>query len=123
MTPMILQQQFSQPDARDTMGHSYVLGDPQLWLDTFPDGQITEIIQLALNVWSHFPRTNREELEVSITRRFRSPLIQDKNLRREVAVSIRRESVEDNINSGEELGRIDLRLHWKLKLLRFLAFS
>jgi len=91
------------------MGRRHVFGDPQLWLDTFPESLIPEIIQLILRVWSELPRTDRGEMEVSITKRFRSALIQDKNLRKEIPVRIERESVEDDINSGEELGRIDLR--------------
>ncbi len=91
------------------MEHRRVFGDPQLWLDTFPESQIPEIVQLVLGVWDTFPKTDREEHEVSITRRFRSALIQDKNLRREIPVTIWRESVEDDISSGRELGRIDLR--------------
>ena len=91
------------------MPRKQVIGDPQLWLDTFPEDQIPQIIQLVLNVWRTLPRIDRSELEVPLTRRFRSALIQDKNMRREVAVSIWRESVEDDVDLAEEVGRIDLR--------------
>jgi hypothetical protein len=86
-----------------------VSGDPRLWLDSFSPGLIPQIIELVLTSWDAFEKPGRNEKEVPITRRFRSFLKRRKNALRELPVRIDRESVEDDPDSGEERGRIDIR--------------
>ncbi|MFI5394012.1 MAG: hypothetical protein ACHQ9S_00640 [Candidatus Binatia bacterium] len=86
-----------------------VSGDPRLWLDSFSPGLIPQIIQLVLTSWDAFEKPGRSEKEVPITRRFRSFLKRRKNALRELPVRIDRESVEDDPNTGNERGRIDIR--------------
>jgi hypothetical protein len=85
-----------------------VAGDAGLWSDFFPGDLIPHILDLVLDAWAVFEKPEPTALEVPITRRFRSRLRQDKNLRK-LPVRIERESPEDSLESGEEIGRIDLR--------------
>ncbi len=86
-----------------------VIGDPQQWSAAFPRTLIAPIVGLVVRSWETFDKPNRKDREVLITRRFRSHLIQRKNALRVLPVRIEREAVEDDTESGEERGRIDLR--------------
>jgi hypothetical protein len=85
-----------------------VMGDPAYWSDIFPQELVPEIIGLIFSVWTGMTHLSASEHEVPITRRFRSALIRDKNMRKELPVRISRECVEDDLRTGKELGRIDL---------------
>ncbi len=71
------------------------------------------IIEAVISAWRKFPKPRRDEHEVPITRRFRLMLIQERNLR-QLPVRIDRESVEDDLETGGELGRIDLRFLFEI---------
>ena len=76
---------------------------------TFPDGLIPGIIELVLQTWPTLPRPARDELETRMTRRLRTALRQTKTLTRALPCLIDREVVEDNPETAEEKGRIDIR--------------
>ncbi|MGA2699930.1 MAG: hypothetical protein ABSH35_02370 [Isosphaeraceae bacterium] len=86
-----------------------VIGDPSGWEDTFPDRLIPDIIDMVIGAWEHFDKPSHDEQEVSITRRFKILLVQDKKLRR-LPVLIDREIWEDDPVTAEQIGRIDIRL-------------
>lgn len=84
-----------------------IFGSLDPWSDVFPEGLIPHILDLVISAWAEFPRPNRDDHEVPITQKFRSVLIRNKNLIR-LPVSISREVPEDDLRTGNELGRIDL---------------
>lgn len=86
-----------------------VMGDPGGWEDAFPDWLIPDIIDLVVDAWERFVKPLPAEKEVPITRRFKVLLVQDKNLRR-LPVLIDREVWEDDPETAEQIGRIDIRL-------------
>lgn len=100
---------------------SFGLIDP--WSDTFPDQLVPEIVDMVISMWEAFTARlsgsltgNRED---HITQHFRVFLIQHKNARR-LPVSIDRESIEDDLSTGKQKGRIDLRLrHGHLESVYF----
>lgn len=68
---------------------------------------------MVVSAWAAFSRSRTKaqagEHEVGITRRFRVFLIRYRN-RQRLPLNIEREAVEDNLFSGIELGRIDIKL-------------
>ena len=85
------------------------VGDASMWSDTFPEGLLPDILSLVVETWATFPKPGPTEHEVRITRRFKYAVKQAKTLRR-LPFRIDRESAEDDPVTGEELGRIDLKL-------------
>jgi hypothetical protein len=85
-----------------------ILGDPALWADTFPEDLVPRLLDLVTETWADFERPGETDLEVPITRRFKRALKQAKDFRR-LPVRIERESPEDDPDTGEERGRIDLK--------------
>ena len=85
-----------------------VLGDPSIWADTFPEDLVPRLLDLVTETWAGFQRPGEAELEVPITRRFKRALKQAKDYRK-LPVRIERESAEDDPDTGEERGRIDLK--------------
>ncbi len=85
-----------------------VIGDVQLWADTFPEELIPRILDLVVDTWATFEKPGPSDYEVPITRRFKHALKQAKNYRR-LPVRIEREPAEDDPATGDELGRIDLK--------------
>ena len=84
------------------------IGDPDPWAGIFPQGLIPNILHLVVSVWAGFTKPKPYEHEVPITRRFRAALVQEKNVQRKLPVRILREVVEDDLKTGDELGRIDM---------------
>jgi hypothetical protein len=84
------------------------LGDVDAWAEVFPEDLIPRIINLAWTTWATFPSPAADEHEVPITRRFKRALKQAKDYIR-LPVRIEREPAEDDPDSAEELGRIDLK--------------
>jgi len=85
-----------------------VVGDAGMWSDTFPNDLIPRILDLVTETWESFEKPTSMEHEVPITRRLRRALKQAKDYRR-LPVRIERESAEDDLIAGDELGRIDLK--------------
>lgn len=85
-----------------------VIGDTEIWSDTFPDDLIPRILDLVFETWLPFPKPASTDHEVPITRRFKHALKQAKDFRK-LPVRIEREPAEDDPKTGEELGRIDLK--------------
>jgi hypothetical protein len=85
-----------------------VIGNPNLWANTFPDDLIPKILDLVVSAWKTFIKPAHDENEVNITSKFRSSLINLKDFR-QLPVTIQREIPEDDLQTGKERGRIDLR--------------
>lgn len=86
-----------------------ILGEPDLWSDTFPEDLIPRVLDAAVEAWNAMDKPGPTELEVPITRRFKHALKQAKDFNR-LPFRVERESVEDDSTTGEELGRIDIKL-------------
>ena len=86
-----------------------ILGSAELWTDFFPDELIPDILVMVLEVWADFAKSNHNEHEFHITKRFRSALEQYKDLKR-LPLRIDREVSIDDLGNASELGRVDLRL-------------
>jgi hypothetical protein len=86
-----------------------IVGSADLWADFFPDNLIPDILNMVVDVWSSFTKPVFDDHEVHITKRFRASLEQYKDLK-ELPFRIDREVPIDNLDTAEELGRIDLRL-------------
>lgn len=86
-----------------------ILGDPDLWSDTFPEDLIPRVLSAAVEAWTAMAKPGPAELEVPITRRFKHVLKQVKDFNH-LPFRVERESVEDDPTTGEELGRIDIKL-------------
>jgi hypothetical protein len=86
-----------------------ILGDPSMWSDLFPEDMVPEILDLVWDTWAEFPPPAPDELEVPLTRRFKTALKHAKDFRR-LPLRIEREPAEDDPTTAEELGRIDLKL-------------
>jgi ACT domain-containing protein len=103
-----------------------IRGDIDLWADTFPHHLVPDVLEMLLSAWEAFnasdERPKSDEHEVPITQRFRPFLIKDKNMRT-LPFTIGRESVEDDLESGEEKGRIDIRLRHGYREEVYLAFE
>ena len=85
-----------------------IIGDSSPWADTFPDYLIPQILDLVVSAWEVFSKPKIDDHEVPITKRFRATLRQQKKLVR-LPVMIDREVPEDDLESGTEKGRFDLR--------------
>jgi len=85
-----------------------VIGDAEIWSDTFPEVLIPRVLDLVTQTWDSFAKPGLFDHEVPITRRFKHALKQAKNLRK-LPVRIEREPAEDDPATGNELGRIDLK--------------
>ncbi|QYX32446.1 hypothetical protein [Sphaerospermopsis torques-reginae] len=83
-----------------------IIGNSNLWADTFPDDLIPDILDLVLSAWEVFRKPKIDDHEVPITKRFRATLRQQRDLVR-LPVRIDREIPEDD-SEGNEKGRIDL---------------
>ena len=79
------------------------------WAATFPDGLIPVIVSLVLDTWAGLPKPPRDEHETVVSRSLRNALRQAKNSTRTLPCLIDREVVEDDLQTAEEKGRIDLR--------------
>jgi hypothetical protein len=84
-------------------------GNPESWADLFPDGLVPEIIDLVVTSWSGFTKPQPTDLEVPITKRF-CVWLRGAKLDRQLPFNIWAESEELDQESGELIGRIDLRL-------------
>jgi len=84
-----------------------VIGNSNSWANTFPDDLIPKILDLVLSAWKIFTKPEQNDHEVPITKRLRIYLINLKNIR-QLPVTIQREIPEDDLQTGEERGRIDL---------------
>lgn len=85
-----------------------VIGDAEIWSDTFPEELIPRVLDLVAHTWDSFVKPGPSDHEVPITRRFKHALKQAKDLQR-LPVRIEREPAEDDPATGKELGRIDLK--------------
>jgi hypothetical protein len=85
-----------------------IIGDAEIWADTFPEELIPRMLNLVLSTWEPFAKPGPSDLEVPITQRFKHSLKQAKDFQR-LPVRIEREPAEDHPQSGQELGRIDLK--------------
>ena len=85
-----------------------VIGDAEIWSNTFPEDLIPRMLDLIFETWQPFPKPAATDHEVPITRRFKHALKQAKDFRK-LPVRIEREPAEDDPKTGEELGRIDLK--------------
>lgn len=99
-----------------------VVGSAEQWADVFPEGLISPIIEAVLSAWRRFPKPDATDHEVPITRRFRQALRHERDLRR-LPFRVERESVEDDPDTAEELGRIDLRLLYGVREEVYFAFE
>jgi hypothetical protein len=84
-----------------------IIGNSSLWAGTFPDYLIPQILDLVVTAWSNFAKPEKNEHEVPITKKFRACLRQHRDLVK-LPVKIDREIPEDDLQTGEEKGRIDL---------------
>lgn len=85
-----------------------IVGDPDLWSDTFPEELVPRVLDLINDTWAAFEKPGPADLEVPTTRRFKHALKQAKDFAR-LPVRLEREPAEDDPETGEELGRIDLK--------------
>lgn len=85
-----------------------VVGDADLWSDTFPEELVPRVLDLIIDTWTTFTKPIPSDHEVPITRRFKHALKQAKDFKR-LPVRLEREPAEDHPLTGEELGRIDLK--------------
>jgi hypothetical protein len=99
-----------------------VIGDPGMWSDTFLDHLVPRILDLVMETWEAFEKPAPTDHEVPITRRLRRALKQAKDYKR-LPVRIERESAEDDPNTGEELGRIDLKFLPAMSALEEVYFA
>lgn len=99
-----------------------VIGDAEIWSDTFPEDLIPRMLDLIFETWQPFPKPAATEHEVPITRRFKHALKQAKDFRR-LPVRIEREPAEDDPKTGEELGRIDLKFLPAVSALEEIYFA
>ncbi len=85
-----------------------IIGDAEIWADTFPEELIPRMLALVISTWEPFTKPGPSDHEVPITQRFKHSLKQAKDFQR-LPVRIEREPAEDNPLTGDELGRIDLK--------------
>jgi len=85
-----------------------VVGNPDIWSDTFPEELVPRVLDLITDTWASFDKPAPSDREVPITRRFKNALKQAKDLNR-LPVRLERESAEDDPETGTEVGRIDLK--------------
>ena len=99
-----------------------IVGDASIWSDTFPEDLIPRMLELVIETWFPFPKPGASDHEVPITRRFKHALKQAKDFRR-LPLRIEREPAEDDPETGEELGRIDLKFLPALSALEEVYFA
>jgi len=87
-----------------------VIGETANWGDLFPTHFLPDIFDLVIETWERFEKPARDAQEPPITRRFRSALIQAKRYK-SLPFLIMREDVEDDFESGEEIGRKDIAFY------------
>lgn len=87
-----------------------VLGDGTHWDDLFPWHLLPRVFDLVTDTWDNFEKPATDSLEPPITKRFRSALKQAKDYK-DLPFYIMREDVEDEFETGEELGRKDLAFY------------
>ncbi len=85
-----------------------IVGDPDIWSDTFPEDLVPSVLDLITETWATFEKPGPSDHEVPTTRRFKYALKQAKDLRR-LPLRVEREATEDDPQTGAELGRIDLK--------------
>lgn len=86
-----------------------ILGSSNRWKDFISDEEfIAKILEMVVDTWSSFDKPLSNDLELHITKNFRSRLEQHRNLK-SLPVRIDREVIIDDPTTAEELGRIDLR--------------
>lgn len=85
-----------------------IVGDPDIWSDTFPEELVPRVLDLVTETWASFEKPGPSDHEVPTTRRFKHALKQAKDLQR-LPVRLEREAAEDDPHTGAELGRIDLK--------------
>lgn len=85
-----------------------IIGDPDIWSDTFPEELVPRVLDLITETWTTFDKPGPADWEVPTTRRFKHALKQAKDLNR-LPVRLEREPAEDDPETGDELGRIDLK--------------
>jgi hypothetical protein len=99
-----------------------IIGDAAIWSDTFPRDLIPRVLELVVETWYPFRKPVTTDHEVPITRRFKHALKQAKDFRR-LPVRIEREPAEDDLATGEELGRIDLKFLPAVSALEEIYFA
>ena len=85
-----------------------IVGDADIWSDTFPEDLVPRVLDLITDTWTSFAHPGPNDLEVPTTRRFKHALKQAKDFNR-LPLRLEREPAEDDPQTGEELGRIDLK--------------
>ena len=80
-----------------------VIGDASTWDDLFPWHLLPRIFDLVTETWESFDKPARDAHETAISKRFRTALKQAKDYKR-LPFYIMREDVEDDFETGEELG-------------------
>jgi hypothetical protein len=85
------------------------VGSMDPWAATFPDGLVPVIVSLVLDTWRGMPKPARSDRETVIARSLRKALRHAKNLTHTLPCAIDREVVEDDPQTAEEKGRIDIR--------------
>lgn len=98
-------------------------GNPNLWAKAFPSKLIPDIVALVEGSWATFNQPQPSDLEVPITRLFRCHMATRKNSLRTLPVRIERESVEDDLAAGVEMGRIDIRFVYVLNCREDVYFA
>jgi hypothetical protein len=81
--------------------------DAHEWIPLFPDEEIPHILDAIKRCMAEIRKTSKQEHETQITKRLHLRLKADHVLRQRPLL-IDRETVEDDVNTGEE-GRLDLR--------------
>ncbi len=84
-----------------------VIGDSDLWSDTFPDRFVPDVLTLVCETWERFEKPAADADEVEITRLFRRDLKRAKDLKG-LPLRVKREEVEDDFATGREVGRKDI---------------
>jgi hypothetical protein len=87
-----------------------VIGHTTEWDNLFPYDLLPRILDLVIETWESFERPAPDDQEPPITRRFRSALKRSKNYKT-LPFLIMREDVEDDYETGDELGRKDLAFY------------
>lgn len=87
-----------------------VLGDATQWDALFPEHLLPRIFDLVIETWEGFEKPARDAQETAISKRFRSVLKQAKSYKK-LPFLIMREDVEDEFETGDELGRKDLAFY------------
>jgi hypothetical protein len=87
-----------------------VIGEAANWADLFPADLLPRIFDLVIETWERFEKPAQNAEEPPTTRRFRSALKRAKSYKT-LPFLIMREDVEDDFETGEELGRKDIAFY------------